>query len=50
MQMLKWQSKLLNQVHLNLLRKPFNQERLMNFINRAVENINLKNMNKDFER
>ena len=31
------------------IEKPFNQERLMNFINRAVENINLKNMNKDFE-
>jgi two-component system nitrogen regulation response regulator NtrX len=31
------------------IEKPFNQERLMNFINRAVENINLKNKNKDFE-
>jgi len=31
------------------IEKPFNQERLINFINRAVENINLKNKNKDFE-
>ncbi len=31
------------------IEKPFNQERLLNFINRAVENINLKNQNKDFE-
>ena len=31
------------------IEKPFNQERLLNFINRAVENINLKNMNKEFE-
>ena len=31
------------------IEKPFNQERLMNFINRAIENITLKNKNKDFE-
>ena len=31
------------------IEKPFNQERLINFINRAVENINLKKKNKEFE-
>ena len=31
------------------IEKPFNQERLLNFINRAVENINLKNENKEFK-
>ena len=31
------------------IEKPFNQERLLNFINRAVENINLINKNKEFE-
>ena len=31
------------------IEKPFNQERLLNFVNRAVENINLKNTNKEFE-
>ena len=31
------------------IEKPFNQERLLNFINRAVENINLRNINKEFE-
>ena len=31
------------------IEKPFNQERLLNFVNRAVENINLKNKNKEFE-
>ena len=31
------------------IEKPFNQERLINFVNRAVENINLKNENKEFE-
>jgi len=31
------------------IEKPFNQERLLNFVNRAVENINLKNINKEFE-
>ena len=31
------------------IEKPFNQERLLNFINRAAENINLKNKNKEFE-
>ena len=31
------------------IEKPFNQERLLNFINRAVENINLKNKNNEFE-
>ena len=31
------------------IQKPFDQERLMNFINRAVENFNLKNQNKELE-
>ena len=31
------------------IQKPFDQERLMNFINRAVENSNLKNTNKELE-
>ncbi len=31
------------------IEKPFDQERLMNFINRAVENFNLKNQNKELE-
>ena len=31
------------------IEKPFNQERLINFINRAVENINLKKKNIEFE-
>ncbi len=31
------------------IEKPFNQERLINFVNRAIENINLKNKNKEFE-
>ena len=31
------------------IEKPFNQERLLNFVNRAVENINLRNVNKEFE-
>tara|TARA_Y100001970_G_scaffold292712_1_gene435359 strand:+ start:156 stop:1511 length:1356 start_codon:yes stop_codon:yes gene_type:complete len=31
------------------IEKPFNQERLLNFVNRAVENLNLKNTNKEFE-
>ena len=31
------------------IEKPFNQERLMNFINRAIENINLKKKNKELE-
>ena len=31
------------------IEKPFDQERLINFVNRAVENINLKNKNKEFE-
>ena len=31
------------------IQKPFDQERLMNFINRAVENSNLKNKNKELE-
>ena len=29
--------------------KPFDRTRLLNFINRAVENLNLKNQNKDYE-
>ena len=31
------------------IEKPFNQERLLNFVDRAVENIDLKNKNKEFE-
>jgi len=31
------------------IEKPFNQERLLNFVNRAVDNINLKSQNKEFE-
>jgi two-component system, NtrC family, nitrogen regulation response regulator NtrX len=31
------------------IEKPFNQERLLNFINRAIENINLKKKNIEFE-
>ena len=31
------------------IQKPFDQDRLMNFINRAVENYNLKNKNKELE-
>ena len=29
--------------------KPFDQARLMNFISRAIENLNLKNQNKEYE-
>ena len=31
------------------IEKPFDQERLMNFVNRALENIKLRNINKEFE-
>ena len=31
------------------IEKPFDQDRLMNFVNRAVENFNLKNQNKELE-
>jgi len=31
------------------IEKPFNQERLLNFVNRAAENVNLRNKNKEFE-
>ena len=31
------------------IQKPFDQQRLMNFVNRAVENFNLKNKNKELE-
>ena len=31
------------------IQKPFDHEQLMNFINRAVENFNLKNKNKELE-
>ena len=30
--------------------KPFDQNRLLNFIKRAVENLNLKTQNKDYEK
>ena len=29
--------------------KPFDQARLLNFVSRAVENLNLKNQNKEYE-
>ena len=31
------------------IEKPFDQTRLLNFIKRAVENLNLKNQNKEYE-
>ena len=31
------------------IEKPFDQTRLLNFVSRAVENINLKNQNKEYE-
>tara|TARA_B100000963_G_scaffold278968_1_gene247401 strand:- start:188 stop:1540 length:1353 start_codon:yes stop_codon:yes gene_type:complete len=31
------------------IEKPFDQDRLINFVNRAVENFNLKNQNKELE-
>ena len=31
------------------IEKPFDQDRLMNFVNRAVENFNLKKENKEYE-
>ena len=31
------------------IEKPFDQNRLLNFIRRAVENLNLKSQNKDYE-
>ena len=31
------------------IEKPFDQTRLLNFINRAVENLNLKSQNKEYE-
>jgi two-component system nitrogen regulation response regulator NtrX len=31
------------------IEKPFDQTRLLNFVNRAVENLNLKSQNKDYE-
>ena len=31
------------------IEKPFDQNRLLNFVNRAVENFNLKNQNKELE-
>ena len=31
------------------IEKPFDQTRLLNFITRAVENLNLKNLNKEYE-
>jgi len=31
------------------IEKPFNQERLLNFVNRAIENIDLKKKNREFE-
>ena len=31
------------------IEKPFDQERLINFVKRAVENFNLKKENKEYE-
>ena len=31
------------------IEKPFDQERLLNFVSRAVENFNLKTQNKEYE-
>ena len=31
------------------IEKPFDQNRLLNFIKRAVENLNLRSQNKDYE-
>jgi two-component system nitrogen regulation response regulator NtrX len=31
------------------IEKPFDQERLLNFVSRAVENYNLKKQNKEYE-
>ena len=31
------------------IEKPFDQTRLLNFIKRAVENLNLKKQNKEYE-
>ena len=32
------------------IEKPFDQERLLNFVNRAIENFTLKKQNKEYER
>ena len=32
------------------IQKPFDQERLMNFVNRAVENFKLKHENKSLQK
>ena len=39
----------LKQGAFEFIEKPFDQVRLLNFIKRAVENLNLKNQNKDYE-
>jgi two-component system nitrogen regulation response regulator NtrX len=31
------------------IEKPFDQERLLNFVSRAVENFNLKKQNREYE-
>ena len=39
----------LKQGAFEFIEKPFDQTRLLNFISRAVENLNLKNQNKEYE-
>ena len=39
----------LKQGAFEFIEKPFDQARLLNFIRRAVENIGLKSLNKEFE-
>ncbi len=39
----------LKQGAFEFVEKPFDQNRLLNFISRAVENLNLKNQNKEYE-
>ena len=41
--------KSLKQGAFEFIEKPFDQVRLLNFISRAVENLNLKNQNKEYE-
>ena len=46
MQILKWLLILLRSGAFEFIQKPFDKERLLNFVNRAVENFNLKKENK----
>ena len=45
----KWRLTHLNMGLLNLLKNLLIRTRLLNFIKRAVENLNLKSQNKDYE-